>query len=84
MIETPPGVSTVPASLGQFAIAALLGGEIDDHRAGFHQLHHVDGDEDRRAFPEDLCSGDHHVHLWQARGDASCSFTRNSGDISLA
>ena len=33
---------------GQRAVAALLGGEIDDHRARLHAPDHVLGDQDRR------------------------------------
>src|SRR5665811_1210045 len=36
------------AGLGQLAVAAGLGGEVDDHRARFHAPHRRGGDQDRR------------------------------------
>ncbi len=35
---------------GQFAIAALFGGQIDDNRARMHGFDHVGGDQLRRGF----------------------------------
>jgi hypothetical protein len=49
------------AGLRDLAVAAPLGGEIDNDRAGRHGFDHVFGDEDRRFFPGNDGGGDHDV-----------------------
>ena len=59
--------------LGQLAVAAALGRQIDDHRSGRHALHHLPGDQHRRALAgnrrggdDDVAAGDdfgHHLAL---------------------
>ncbi len=57
------------AGLCQFAIAAALGGEVDDHAAKFHLIHRVGGDEfgsrfagHERRGDDDVAVGDHLCH----------------------
>ena len=57
MMVTPFSTDRL-AGLAELAVAALLGGEIDDDRAGLHGAHHVGRDEDRRAFAGDERGGD--------------------------
>ncbi len=47
--------------LGQLAVAAGLGGEVDDHRAGRHPAHRVGGDQQRRRATGDRGGGDDDV-----------------------
>ena len=48
---------------GEFAVAALLGGHVDDHAARLHRLHHLGGDEPRCGFAGDQCGRDDDVDL---------------------
>ena len=47
----------------QRAVAAVLGREIDDHRAGTHAVHHVLGDQHRRRLSGDQRGGDDDVDV---------------------
>ena len=51
------------AGLGELAVAALLGGEIDDHRAGLHQLDHVGEPQLRCRLAGDQRGGDDDVDV---------------------
>ena len=54
---------------GERAVAALLGGHVDDHRAGFHALDHVFGNQHRRRAAGDERRGDDDISLLDAFGD---------------
>ena len=56
------------AGPGQLAVAAALGGEVDDHRARLHAAHHLGGDQHRGLLAGDGGGGDHHVRLGDDRG----------------
>src|ERR1700722_5274130 len=45
----------------QFAVAAALGGEVDDDRTGGHTLHHVGGNQHRRFFAGNDGGGNYDV-----------------------
>ena len=47
----------------EFAIAAFLCGQINDHRAGLHAGHHISGPKLRRFSIGDQSCGDHNVHI---------------------
>ena len=47
--------------LGQLAVAARLGRDVDDHRSGAHPAHHLVGDQLRRGPAGDCGSRDHAV-----------------------
>ncbi len=49
--------------LGQLAVAATLGGKVDDDRTGFHQLDHVLGPQHRRGPVRDQGGGDDDVDV---------------------
>ena len=49
------------AGHGQFAVAALLGREVDDHAARLHALHHLGGDQLGRGLARDQRGGDDDV-----------------------
>ena len=53
------------ARSGERAIAALLGGQVNDHRAGRSCSHHLSGNEERRALAKDLGRADDHIDLGQ-------------------
>ena len=50
--------------LGEFAITALLGREIDDHAAVFHGFDHFGADQPGRGLAGDERGGDDDVHLF--------------------
>src|SRR6187549_461391 len=54
---------------GQLAVAAGLGGEVDDHRAGLHGAHGVGGDQARRRAAGDRGGGDDDVLLGDVLAD---------------
>ena len=56
------------ARLGQLAVAAGLGGQVDDHGAGAHRLDHVGGDQDRRGPAGDERGGDDDVGVGDVLG----------------
>ena len=58
-----------PAGLGELAVAAALGGEVDDHGAGLHARHHVARDEAGRRPPWDERGGDDDVLVLDVAGD---------------
>jgi hypothetical protein len=51
------------AGLGQLAVAALLGGHVDDDAARLHALHHLGGDQPGRRLAGDQGGGDDDVHF---------------------
>src|SRR5215813_9022022 len=55
--------------LGELAIAAPFGGEIDNYRARFHALHHRRCDEARRRAARDECCGNDDVLAFDVGGD---------------
>ena len=64
-----PCATTVSSGLGQFAVAAPLGRQIDDHRARRHLGDHLGRDQDRRLLAghgrggdDDVALGDHAGH----------------------
>ena len=57
------------AGLGQLAVPARLGGEVDDDRAGAHGLDHLLGDQAWRRTPWDQGGGDDRIGLSDARRD---------------
>ncbi len=56
------------AGTRQFAVAAALGGDIHNQRAGRHARHHFRGDQDGRFLAGHGGGGDHHVLLGQHAG----------------
>ena len=70
MIVTPCR-TTVFAGLRELAVAAALGRQIDDHRAGRHAFHHLRGDQHRRLLAGNHRRRNHHVAL---RDDSAQQF----------
>ena len=60
------------AAFGQGTVAAVIDGQIDDHRAGLHGLDHLLGDQDRCRAPGDEGGGDDHVLTLQGLGQEGC------------
>ena len=60
-----PFSTTVSPGLAELAVAALLGGEIDDDRAGPHAVHHLGGDQHRRAPAGNQRGGDAQRRTWR-------------------
>ena len=54
---------------GQLAVAAGLGGEVDDHRARLHAAHRVGGDQQRRRAARDRGGGDDDVLFLRVLGE---------------
>ena len=57
------------AGLRQLAVAAGLGGEVDDHRARLHAAHRVGGDQERRRAARDRGGGDDDVLFVRVLGE---------------
>ena len=68
MIVDVPGLHGL-AGERELAVAARLGGEIDDHGAGPHARHHVGRDEPRRRAAGDLRRGDDEIDVLDVVGE---------------
>ena len=51
------------AGLGEFAVSALVDGDVNDDGTGTHGFNHIFGDEDRRQFAGDEGAEDDDVHV---------------------
>jgi len=57
------------AGLGELAITARFGGDIDDHGPRAHRAHHRLGDQSRRGLARDLRRRDHEIDILDVIGD---------------